>query len=106
METASEYQNLPTNEKIRSQTGVFGGEVLVYGISQAEAEALIQFANDNGVAGEGHNTISVANTHLTADQKKHLREKGADVAADSIEVYLGHTTECHKPLYEMLGIQH
>lgn len=95
-------ENLPTAAFVEKQTIRINGEVLIVGLSQAQADALIQFAKGRGIEGSGHNRISLSKNPLSEHERGHL--SGKQFPAGSVEVYLGHTTQCYKPLFQALGI--
>jgi hypothetical protein len=95
----AENPNLPTNSFIKSHTGLFGGEVLIYGLSREQAVAIQEFAADNGLE-----QLQLANPALDDYSKQRLVANGEIFPDDSVELSLGHTTDCHKALYEALGI--
>lgn len=101
----TEYPNLPAPEWIKKQTICLGGDVLIIGLSQKQAEEIIRYAEENGIAGTGQNQIKIEKDNpLSKDERAARARKGADMPNGSVEVYLGHTTECHKPLFRLLGI--
>ena len=104
MKTA-EYPNLPTPEWVKKQTTCIGGDVLIVGLSPQQAEEIIRYAKEKGIAGTDHNQIKIEKDNpLSKSEREARARKGADMPEGSVEVYLGHTTECHKPLFRSLGI--
>lgn len=89
--------NMPTADYIASKTGVFGGEVHICGLTPKQADEIVKYATDNGVAGSGANKATPSS--LGAWQNERL-----GVPAASVTVYLGHTTTCHHALFKSLGI--
>jgi len=96
----SENPNLPANEFIEKQTGVFRGRMMVYGLKPDEAQALQEFAVDNGL-GE----LQIVDPPLSEDERRMLMGKGKDIPEGSVEVLLGETANAHMGLYQMLGIE-
>lgn len=98
------YPNLPNKEFVRDHTVLIGGEVLMVGLTLEQANEIQRFASDHGVVGEGHNRMKVADSPLDDFEKKMFRERGLDIPENSLTLYLGHTTNCYKPLFKALDI--
>lgn len=74
---------------------------MILGLSPQQAEALQKYAEEKGVMGEGENRMKLA--ELSASDVSSFKTQGF-MDEDSVTIYLGHTSECHKPLFESLGI--
>ncbi len=94
--------NLPSKQFIIKQTVLIGGELLIVGLSPDQAGAILAFAKQKRVEGEGENKIKRAHP-LQEFEIDELKKKGCTVPEESIALYLGHTVDCHKPLFSALG---
>ncbi len=101
MEIKTLYPNLPAPEFIEKQTTCIGGDILIIGLTEVQAKAIVHFANDNGVK---DSICSPAKFPLDDFQKGKLSHHFY-VRQDSVEVYLGHTTKCHESLFQLLGLK-
>ena len=80
---------IPMADLVQSNLKVVGGEYVIDGLTQEQAESLLAFAQKKGVDGE-------------------MKIEGAPegvVQTETVTVNLGHTADCHKPLYEALGLE-
>lgn len=99
------YPNLPHPDWIHWQTTYVGTNVFIVGLSLKQAEEIVRYAEESGVAGTGRNKIRIEREDpLSQLEREALARKGFNMPDDSVEVYLGHTEECHKPLFQSLGI--
>lgn len=90
--------NLPDNDFIQKQTGYFGWEVMIYGLTRDQADAIIEYARDSWI------DVDIAENPLLECTKIRLDTWWSTIPRDSVEISLGHTIDCETPLFEALGI--
>ncbi len=96
--------DLPSREFIKNQTAFAGGEVFIVGLTPQQADALLKYADQKGIREVGRNIIQIIEKPLSELTIKNLREGGRSIPDGSVTISLGHTLECHKPLFWSLGI--
>lgn len=99
------YPNLPTKDFIHTQTKLMGGEVYIVGLTPQQAAELVRFAEDKNIKGSGYNEMREANPPLSDDDIQTIRNQGYVMPDNAVNLYLGHTTECYKPLWQAFGIK-
>ena len=78
---------LPSNEFIRKNRKLIGGDELLVNLTEDQALALFKYVIEKGIQGSGAGEMKV------------------DTEGGKPAFYLGHTIGCHKPLFEALGIE-
>jgi hypothetical protein len=104
MKDLSNYPDLPALTWIKKQLRYLGGDVLIVGLTQKQADEIMRLARDNGIT-SATSELHIETEHpLSADTRSRLRNKGLDAAEDSMEIHVGSTVDCEKPLLGLLGI--
>lgn len=86
LKSLSDNPGLPFSDKVELQSAYSGGVFFIYGISQSEADALIQLTRAHDL-----DHFQMARSPLSSVEKTSLREKGMDVPPDSVEVEMTKT---------------